>query len=173
MATHQQSDEHGSSGLTHRFPIQHERQFYKDFPYLVPFGNEKNFLVTSEATDSHNCIAFVARDYQQLWWPSDCAHWPNGCPNDLTVQAFAETFRREFGFSECSSGNFDSTLEKISIWSADGKEPTHMAIQYPDDGGWWRSKIGLSNVDICHKLEAIRGPIYGDVVLFMAKPRAR
>jgi hypothetical protein len=77
------------------------------------------------------------------------------------------------GFTPCF---FDTSLvpgtEKIALFGikqADPIVPTHAALQL--ETGRWTSKLGDFE-DISHvSVEAVNGPIYGQVVCFLYRPR--
>ena len=62
----------------------------------------------------------------------------------------------------------ESGREKIAIY-ARGAAPAHVARQLAD--GKWTSKLGAA-VDITHTLRGLEGPLYGRVVVVMARVRA-
>jgi len=59
-------------------------------------------------------------------------------------------------------------MEKIAIFAQGGK-PTHMARQL--ENGRWTSKMGQSE-DIEHALRDLEGVLYGEVALFMGRPKS-
>ena len=70
------------------------------------------------------------------------------------------------GYVACEDASLEAGFEKVAIYLSDGV-PTHAARQLQD--GAWTSKLG-QGFDIRHTLEAIEGPAYGVVSLFLARP---
>lgn len=151
-------------------PILDEEGFLRDFPKLIRSGPGCNFRVTSAAAQRPSCVAYAVGDHKRFWWPDAPfpAVWPKKAPNEETVEAFVAAFGL-LGYRRCASAELEPGLEKIAIFAMDG-EVQHAAVQPPDRNGWWRSKMGV-NVDIDHVLEAIAGPIYGEVVAILSRPR--
>jgi hypothetical protein len=157
--------------------------------HYFPNRNKTNHAVTSDRTDSHNCIAFAAGDYDHNWWPRKKTvfvpwigeirwenqpryMWPEGCDEDETIEAFIQAFGTK-GFKKCKDGedgSFEKGIQKIALYAktgADGKlSPTHAAVQTRQ--GKWRSKLSADH-DIEHTLEALEGSSYGTVALFLSK----
>ena len=136
-----------------------------DFPNL----NSTNWTPTSPPSDRYNCIAWAAGKGPtdpEWWWPSpdDSGYtWPDGVPREATVENFVHAFET-LGFEVCCNGSIEEGIEKVVLYTKD-IEPTHMARQLPD--GSWTSKLGL-NMDINHTTpEALEGPEYGRVRVFM------
>lgn len=146
---------------------QPDQTFFNNFPRLD--AGRSNWQHTSPPSDKYNCVAYVADDRDHIWWPKDCGHWPVGCPNEETVESFVRTFAL-LGYSPCGTPALEQGLQKIAIFANADGEPTHMATQATDRGGWWRSKLG-TGVDIEHELEAIGGGIYGEVSRVLARER--
>lgn len=78
----------------------------------------------------------------------------------------------QFGYVRCSDGDLEIGSEKIAIFantSVAGQRPTHAARQSED--GSWTSKLGTLE-DISHmNVVDVEGTIYGQVVVFMSRPR--
>ena len=140
-----------------------------DFPNL----NSNNWIRTSPRNDQYNCIAWAAGkgpENAEWWWPRP-SHlgytWPDGVPREETIQNFVRAFET-LQYIECHDGSCEEGIEKVAIYVKDNV-PTHMARQLPD--GSWTSKLG-GNIDIKHStLEALEGPKYGSVRVFMQRPR--
>lgn len=85
------------------------------------------------------------------------------------MQAF-----RTLGFIVCKNGELKTGMEKIALFGtgAVGSErPTHAARQLKC--GKWTSKPS-SSVDIIHaNVEDVSGPLYGKVICYMSRVRAR
>ncbi|MEO8455261.1 MAG: hypothetical protein ABI454_08875 [Sphingomicrobium sp.] len=72
------------------------------------------------------------------------------------------------GYKRCKDGSLEEGVEKIAIYSLHGV-PEHAARQL--ESGIWTSKLGDLD-DISHTLEALEKVHYGDVAVFMARPKA-
>ncbi|PWT78411.1 MAG: hypothetical protein C5B58_15330 [Acidobacteria bacterium] len=93
-------------------------------------------------------------------------YWPVGVPRQLTLEVFKAAFAT-LGFEECHSGDLETGVEKIAIYTLRGK-PTHAARQLRD--GRWVSKLGLEE-DIEHQtVNGVSGDIYGCVAVYMKRP---
>ncbi len=130
------------------------------FPDLEAHGYQR----TSPETSTYNCIAWAAGENWRWWWPHALAYWPEGVPQEATLDAFCEAYMT-LGYEECSDGNLEAGYEKVAIYCLGGK-PTHAARQLPD--GNWTSKLGMSH-DISHPLRALNGPSYGEPVAFLRR----
>ena len=89
----------------------------------------------------------------------------------MTLAAFIAAFRT-LGYELCSDGALEQGIEKIAIYTLNGK-PTHAARQLPS--GDWTSKLGKW-VDIQHTTaESVstfpKCSIYGKPAQFMRRPR--
>ncbi|MCH8045128.1 MAG: hypothetical protein IID44_15565 [Planctomycetes bacterium] len=134
------------------------------FPHLTSANSAKK----SDETKSYNCIAWAAGDTANWWWPIVGRYWPPGVPREVTLDAFIQAFAT-VGYSPCADGAFIDGTEKIAIY-ADLGEPTHAARQREYEK--WTSKIGKLE-DIDHDtLQDVGGPLYGEAVVFMERPRA-
>jgi hypothetical protein len=141
----------------------------RSFPALIA-GNHR---ITSDRSESYNCLAWAAGDDTRWWWPDDednlgLSHWPEGVPRSEDLEAFVAAFET-LGYGPCEDGRLETGLEKVAIYSRDGV-PTHAARQLPE--GTWTSKLG-QGFDIRHALKAIEGPAYGLASLFLARPIGR
>ena len=142
-----------------------------DFPDLT----DDNHTITSSATRRYNCIAWVAGDVRRKWWPDprNIGWWPRGVRREETIEAFVEAYST-IGFRLCFDGSLQPGIEKVAIFgmrpqAGEPPAPTHAALQL--ESGEWTSKLGDFE-DISHKpLEAVCGPVYGEVVCFLQRPR--
>lgn len=148
---------HGGQRLVIRSP---------QFPLL----DDHNHRVTSRRTDAYNCIAWAACDSERFWWPGPGtpSYWPAGVEAVASVDAFRAAFET-LGYAECESPELEDEVQKIAIYVSLDGVPTHAARQLVDGG--WTSKLGRF-VDIRHATPgAICGPAYGEVRMYMARPR--
>lgn len=125
--------------------------------------------VTSQITDTYNCIAYAAGDTSRKWWPSGRAYWPGRVGKqsfDPTLQVFQTAFAT-LGYVPCSSPALEDGYEKVALYGKAG-EITHAAIQLPS--GYWSSKLG-DHADVEHDLEQIAGALYGNVVAYLRRPK--
>ena len=79
------------------------------------------------------------------------------------------------GYKLCAkSDRLEDGIEKIALFGmrdSNGVEPTHAARQL--ESGEWTSKLG-DYEDIVHpSLEDVRGPIYGEWICCMSRPRVK
>ena len=127
---------------------------------------EMNYQVTSPQDVQYNCIAWAAGENDIWWWPDEMfsLHWPEDAPRQVTIEAFIQAFSTK-GYSPCESGNLEQGFEKIALYALN-EEPTHAARQIPD--GSWTSKLGRLQ-DISHTIDALNGPEYGSVALFLKR----
>ena len=131
-----------------------------------------HYKVTSEATLEYNCFAWALGDDSRWVDPiADYAYWPEGIPNENTIDSVTELFR-EAGYKPCDDGRLETGYEKIVIYARNG-EPLHAARQLSN--GQWTSKLGKYQ-DIVHSTpEELQGDYdysYGRVAKFMARPRS-
>lgn len=146
------------------FTYSQKPRFQGDFPHLRPQDCENGI---SPDTDSYNCIAWAALDNTQWWEPDPDYYWPEGAPMEYTIQAYVEAFRIN-GFTECTEGSLEEGIEKIALFRIKDW-PTHAARQLAS--GSWVSKLGPYE-DIQHtNLECLNGPLYGQDVIYMSRPR--
>ena len=133
-----------------------------EFPCLT----ETNYHITSPQDVKYNCIAWAAGEDDIWWWPDDMlsAYWPDTVPRQTTLEAFIQAFATK-GYSPCKDGTLAQGFEKIALYALSEK-PTHAARQLPD--GNWTSKLGR-NHDIDHTLDALNGPQYGSVAVFLRR----
>jgi hypothetical protein len=135
------------------------------FPHLV----EGSFTITSEATESYNCIAWASGGSSRKWDPSlsDGRFWPKGLRRDFDLACFVELYRTQ-GYFSCDNGLFEEGFEKIALYVGDDNEVKHAARQL--QSARWTSKLGDFE-DIEHELEALEGGGYGTVKQFLKRPR--
>lgn len=135
------------------------------FPKLHPDNHE----ITSPSTPRYNCIAWAAGGDERNWWPDvdGVAYWPDDVPRVETMEAFVDVFRT-LGYLPCEDGEFEPGQERIALYVHQGV-PTHAARQLPD--GRWSSKLGRS-VDIAHTPDALDGPLYGTIILYLRRQTA-
>jgi hypothetical protein len=136
----------------------------RDFPSLRRIG----FTFSSPKDEKYNCIAWAARDTGNWWWPlpETDGFWPEGIQREETLEAFINAFRTQ-GFEPCLSSDLEPGFEKIAIYTDDTGTPTHTARQLPN--GKWTSKLGVHE-DIDHTLDALIGPLYGQVAQCLKRP---
>ena len=136
---------------------------------LFPKLAEADYSITSPKARYYNCIAWAAQDDQRWWEPGllETQYWPDGAPEECTVEAYAEAFRI-LGYETCGDGSLETGFEKIALFAGE-EGPTHAARQLTE--GRWTSKLGMLE-DVEHSLEGLSESYYGQVVLFM-KRRAR
>jgi hypothetical protein len=76
------------------------------------------------------------------------------------------------GFTPCVNATLEIGIEKVALFAITilgVLVPTHASLQLPS--GQWTSKLGVFE-DIRHSvLDAVNGPLYGQVVQFLARPR--
>ncbi len=122
---------------------------------IFPKLRTTNYRITSLNEPWYNCIAWAARDKNQIWWPIRGAYWPEKGA-DLSLDSFIRAFR-SLGYVPCRSRKLARGWEKVLIYCDSGGFPTHMARQLPD--GAWASKLGWQGHDIVHsKPEGVEGP---------------
>jgi hypothetical protein len=134
---------------------------------IFPNLQDAEYELSSPQTSEYNCIAWAADDTENWWWPSVDDHWPDGVPRVNTVDNFISAFRL-LGYEVCGDGDFETHVEKVALY-ANANGPQHMARQL--GSGAWTSKLG-AEWDIQHlTAQAIERKIYGEVVIFMRRPR--
>jgi hypothetical protein len=136
------------------------------FPILEKDG----FDETSPASAKYNCIAWAAGQETDWWWPYQHPdyYWPEGQPHEVTLRAFILVFE-SLGYQQCENGDLEADFEKIAIYALNGK-PTHAARQLRD--GRWTSKLGR-DIDISHTPSGLEGPAYGQVAVYLKRPRGQ
>ena len=140
------------------------------FPSLRPDNHE----VTSERSKRYNCIAWAAGIDNKQVWPDGgedyaeepAIEWPEGIPNDETVESFIAYFRN-LGYEQCDGPEFEVGFLKVAIFVKDDY-PTHACRQLPSKK--WTSKLGWDGVDIEHDdLACIEGIQYGKATIYLKK----
>jgi len=135
------------------------------------FPNSSNdpFLGTSPIDRRYNCIAWAFGDNSRWYWPRPelYCYWPEDITCQETLDAFIELFQ-SIGYQVCNNGNMEKGVEKVAIYTDNAGKPTHAARQLED--GKWTSKLGESE-DVSHSLNAMRNGFYGNVKVFMFRPR--
>jgi hypothetical protein len=145
-----------------------EDYYDRHFPNLKQLG----FKRSSEPA-YYNCIAYVVHDERRKWWPGEYSpawsddYWPEGVPHQDTVAAFVQALRTA-DYVACPDGQLEEGVEKAAIYALEDGKVTHAARQETD--GTWRSKLG-SDEDIEHTLPGLVGPLYGNVVAYLKRPR--
>ncbi len=141
-----------------------------EFPYL----DDNSCEVTSGASRRYNCIAWAAGNNTRWWWPDPMGigYWPPDVPRAETVEAFMLAFEA-LGYQLCYESSLEAGIEKIVIFGKKNQQdvviPTHAALQL--ESGEWTSKLGPFE-DIQHKtVDAVNGPVYGEFVCYMCRPR--
>ena len=150
-----------------------------DFPLgNFPRLNSSNSRVTSPLSEAYNCLAWAVGIDNKSFWPDGgegiilepAVEWPDGIPNEETVEAFIEFFRL-YGYEICDGPEFEDGFQKVVIFVNHWDTPTHACRQLPSTGKW-TSKMGIEGVDIEHSdLSCIEGPtLYGTATVYMRKP---
>jgi hypothetical protein len=98
-------------------------------------------------------------------------YWPSTVARSVTTAAFLQAYAT-LGFKLCFDGTLRQGIEKIALFGkgpVGAEVPTHAALQLAS--GEWTSKLGPFE-DITHAtVDAVRGPVYGQVVCFLERPR--
>ena len=140
----------------------------------LPNLADDNCDVVSDQKNRYNCIAWAAGDNTKWWWPSQekgISYWPKGAPQKETIDAFICAFGT-LGYSICATGSLQEGVEKVVLFAKRQGErlvPTHAARQL--ECGSWASKLGPFEDIIHFRLEAVNGPLYGQPVRFICRPR--
>src|SRR5579862_3353807 len=143
-------------------------------PHDHPGLTDDSCTVTSPRSSLYNCIARAAGDTTRWWWPvplRGIAYWPKGVSREETLSAFIGAFGT-LNYLPCADGSLQGGLEKVALFAKRMTGllvPTHAALQL--ETGEWTSKMGTLE-DISHMtVEAVDGPIYGQAVQFLSRPR--
>lgn len=135
--------------------------YSRDFPN----SNNLNFKITSEVTNTYNCIAWAYGTNSNRMWPNlNNYYWPIGIPKAEHINSFIELFK-SIGYDVCSNGSLENSFEKICIYEKDGL-PSHAAKQLL--GGIWTSKLGLMH-DVDHQEHALDDGSYGNISTYMKR----
>ena len=139
--------------------------------------NSDNSRVTSPRSEFYNCISWAVEIENKHYWPDNipdiapepAVEWPQGIPNDETVEAFVAFFRL-FGYELCEGPEFEDGFVKVVIFVDLWDIPTHVCRQVLRTKKW-TSKMGTDGVDIEHDdLSSIEGPSYfGTPMVYMKK----
>lgn len=161
---------HGSHGAKPRaMPFSWRQQ---DHPRLT----DQTCAITSAKADRYNCIAWVAGDILNNWWPTQgraVGYWPPNVPRVRSLDAFIQAYKT-LGFELCNDGSREGGVEKLAIYGLDNPStgliiPTHAALQL--ESGEWTSKMGALE-DIKHKtVHDVNGPVYGEPRCYMSRQR--
>lgn len=110
------------------------------FQGYFPSMNVNNVVVSGEATDVYNCIAWTVGSTSAWLWPgSSLAHF--------------DSFYSGYGFTRASDG-------PIAAWGHSTSDMTHGSISDPGHGPRWESKVG-EDLRIQHGLGEMAGAPMG------------
>jgi hypothetical protein len=143
-------------------------------PHELPYLTDDTCRVTSRAVRRYNCIAWAAGNDQRNWWPDPMGvgYWPPTVAREVSVEAFMHAYET-LGYTLCLNGSLENGVEKMALFGIkepDGSTaPTHAALQL--ETGEWTSKLGPFEDVIHTDVNAANGPVYGKVILYMARPR--
>ena len=127
-----------------------------------------NYLITSDADSSYNCVAWAVGDTSRFWYDARIKgyYWPPGVGSADTLDGWKRLFEIH-GYSETESSDFDPLYEKIAIYVDTEGLPNHVARQ--TDSRAWTSKLG-KDYDIEHAtLDALECPEYGKARVIMQR----
>ena len=136
----------------------------------LPALKEQAYEITSDESETYNCIAWALHDTKQWWWPTTLygCYWPPGVPRENTREAVIKVFEMH-GYTNCDSGELEPGYEKVAIYERSDTGIEHAARQLQD--GEWTSKIGEWE-DIRHRTpQSVECEDYGKVVQIMKRPR--
>lgn len=135
------------------------------FPKL----RKKNNDVTSDEDAGYNCIGYAYGDTSRKYWPNfhPDYYWPSSLPRVEHLDSFRKLFATK-GFEKSANGDWVSGVEKVAIYATKTGSPKHAALQIGPNK--WASKLGDS-WDIEHERDSLSGGEYGDVVLYLERPR--
>lgn len=135
---------------------------------IFPNTIKEPFLLTSPPTTHYNCIAWAYGDDTRWFWPDNqnIYFWPHDVPRVETIEAFIKLFEK-IGYSICEDGEHEHEFDKVAVYVNQGK-PTHAARQLQN--GMWTSKLG-ENFDITHSIKSMSDGFYGNVGVFLKRPR--
>src|SRR5207249_2247104 len=122
------------------------------FPGLVSGA----YRITSLADPDYNCIAWVAGDTADWWWPGpdlEREYWPPGILREANLPAFQAVFA-SLGYVVCSGEEIELGFDKIALFGDAQGKPKHAARQLPN--GRWTSNLGKAE-DIEHALHDLEG----------------
>ncbi|MGO4904847.1 DUF7689 domain-containing protein [Flavobacterium sp. W20_MBD1_R3] len=138
-----------------------------EFPKQFPNSSNEPFLITSDFTNSYNCIAWAFGDNTKWYWPDPTSiyYWPEGVPRLITIDSFIDLYRT-IDYTICEDGDYEIGYEKIAIFISEIGEPTHASRLLPN--GYWTSKLG-PNIDVSHSIYSIEDGDYGNVSVYMKR----
>lgn len=153
----------------------------EDVPKLWPnLSIGVNSNQTSKSTPSkrkgaggYNCIAWaVGRD--DAWIDPGEDTWPASLEkDDISLENIVGFFRAQNPpFEDCEDGLLQVGVEKIAIYVAENAHGfeelfSHVALQLQD--GTWTSKLGDA-ADIHHDdLNVLKGPFYGQRIIYLRR----
>lgn len=131
-----------------------------------------SYWKTSDRED-YNCISFVFGDTSQSYDPCDeNSYWHKEkvSLNSATFDTYVDIFR-EGGYEECSAGEDYAEFQVIAIYVHPEDNPPFGHVAFQTETGIWKSKLGDEWEDIEHKDPTVLVPGYGDIVMYMKKPR--
>ena len=142
-------------------------------PNRFPHLNARPHAVTSDYDTKYNCIAWALPDIRNFWSPVPGYYWPPGVAPGRSLEHYVAAYATA-GYAPCGQdGSVEPGWEKIALY---GKPSVlghaiveHAARQLRD--GMWTSKMGQSE-DITHlNVDDVCGPLYGQVLLYLKRPR--
>lgn len=131
-----------------------------------PLLKKSKFQIVSPESVEYNCLAWAAGRSDLFCWPDNNSFWPPTCPCEETIVAFIGFFAT-LGYESCKDRKPEKDVDKIALY-AKGNKPKHVARQLQN--GKWTSKLGRS-IDIEHDLRDLEDGDYGNVVLYLCRPR--
>lgn len=131
------------------------------FPNLTPTNHTED----SPMTVAYNCHAWAV-GYDDRWFSHDGNWWPDSVPRGKTLRHYRTAYE-SIGFRVCQGWDYEEGFDKIAIYELRG-EVKHTARLLSD--GKWTSKMGKAQ-DITHSVDALDGPFYGQITLFMRRHR--
>ena len=145
---------------------------FKKFPKLA---QDKNFKITSKASNDYNCIAWACK-YDDRWIQPpylgkpnlDCViWWPPEVREGTDICCLVSVFENQ-GYMICDTFEHEDGYVKVALYADVSKNQwTHAARE--KRYGNWTSKLGPS-VDIQHGTPyTIESDIYGKVYCVMKK----
>lgn len=144
--------------------------FDKTIESWFPLINQHDYQITSQETDSYNCIAWAAND-NLMWWdpdPQGQSFWPDDIPREYTIKAYVRLYQK-FGYKKCASRDLEPGYEKVAIYVDRDGCPCHAARQLPT--GKWTSKLG-DYKDIEHNnLDCLVSNKYGNVAIILKRKK--
>ena len=123
------------------------------FPNL----DKADYKVTSEPTETYNCVAWALGVDTEWWSHLPGYRWTASRTPDVAslVQVFVN-----MRFEQCDNQEPEDGYEKVSIFAKDGRW-THVTRQL--ENGRWTSKLGTLE-DVEHAAaESLTGDFYGNI----------